>query len=118
MIAWAAHAFKLARRRPDGSSLGEHLRAVERQTRRTPPELIGPDFPREFATVWAWFAELNETRGANGFGPSPLAYAEIDAWRRLTGRRPSPADIAILRALDRAWLDAQHAKSDPPTGES
>lgn len=33
-------------------------------------------------------------------GPAPIAYQEIEAWARLTGKRPRPWEVGILKALD------------------
>mgnify|MGYP001627226070 CR=1 FL=1 len=66
-----------------------------------------PPLPEEAEHIWAWFQELNLARTGSGFGPNPLSHAEIDAWARLTGRAPSPAEVQALRALDVCWLAAQ-----------
>ena len=48
---------------------------------------------------------------------NPLTFSEIEAWARLTGTRPSPHEIRLIKALDSAWLSVQAEKldeSEPP----
>lgn len=47
---------------------------------------------------------LDATRGSNGFGPNPITYSEIAAWRSLTGARPTEREVEALRAIDGAFL--------------
>lgn len=68
-------------------------------------ELAGPArLPAGTEYLWAWFRELNAARGSSGFGPNPLAYTEIAAWARLTGRAPAVWEVRWLIALDHVWL--------------
>jgi hypothetical protein len=52
------------------------------------------------------FVALDAGRGSNGFGPNPLAHAEIDAYRRLHDIDLTPFELGCLRALDRERLKA------------
>lgn len=61
-------------------------------------------FPQALAYLWQWFVEICEVRGSNGFGPNCITYPDIAAWAQLTGSRPTPWDVGVLRALDRAWM--------------
>ena len=45
-------------------------------------------------------------RTGNGWGPSELAYSEIEAWSRLNGLRLSPWEVETLRTIDDAFLGA------------
>lgn len=94
----------------DGTTQRQHLQSAARQgDRRAQLELAGPaDLPAPAAHVWTWYCELAAARPA-GFGLSPIGYAEIAAWRDLTGARPGPHEVEWLRALDQAFLKA-HAK--------
>lgn len=56
--------------------------------------------PAEVAYLWEWFMELERVRCYNEVGPQPLTYSELDAWARMTGRAPSPAEVDALLALD------------------
>ena len=78
----------------------EHLEQAARMG-GAPDELIGPRCPDLLAELWAWFIELDRARRHGGFGPEPLAYADIEAWARLTGRSPSPSEVAMIVDIDR-----------------
>ena len=47
-----------------------------------------------------------------GFGAEPIGFADIDAWSRLTGARPRPAEIRVLMAIDREWLAADSKRRE------
>lgn len=54
--------------------------------------------------IWDWFwDELCHRRAS---GPEPLSYTEIGEWQRLTGRQVLPEEVAILIAMDDAYLKA------------
>lgn len=61
------------------------------QGHRPPPSL-----PVEAASAWHAFSALSNARGAM----QPIAWADIDAYSRLTGDALSPWDIEQVRALD------------------
>ncbi|WP_146203698.1 hypothetical protein [Azospirillum sp. TSO5] len=66
--------------------------------------LSGPvALPWDLRHLWEWFSELSDARGG-GMGPSPITYQDILAWSRLTGRRPSPWEVSVIRELDSLWL--------------
>jgi hypothetical protein len=44
-------------------------------------------------------------------GIGALSYVEIDAWARLGGIVPTPLEVDILRAMDRAQLAATRETS-------
>lgn len=110
-MEFAQHQFGLAKKQADGLSLREHLEAVQRQTGRTPPELVGPELLPACQDWWTWWHELAEGR-QQGLALSTFAWAEIDAWARLTRRDIGPFDIDALRAIDRAFTEAN--TSDKP----
>jgi hypothetical protein len=72
----------------------------------------GPEVPIAGRRVWSIFLELNATR-ASGMGPSPISYGEIEAWSRLRREPVRPFEVTMLRALDRAYLEAARADKDP-----
>lgn len=59
------------------------------------------------AYLWDWFMELHAARGSNGFGPSPIGFADLAAWAQLTKRAPTAFEVMALRALDHAYLEVQ-----------
>lgn len=67
-----------------------------------------PNVPAAGEHIWDWFWSLHGGRRA-GFGPEPLAYSEIAAWCALTGARPMPDEVRIIKAMDAAYLD-EHGK--------
>lgn len=52
------------------------------------------------------FGEMVLGRPSGGFGISPLAWSEIEAWSRVTGAQPSPIETRYLLAMDRAYCSA------------
>lgn len=94
----------------DGHTLREHLEAAKKQG-ADPAELRDLVAPEGVEHVWQWFLALHRGR-ASGFGPSGLSHAEIEAWSRLYGLRPSPFELDCLVALDGAFL--RHAASREP----
>lgn len=64
--------------------------------------MIGPPFPEGAEYLWRWFAELDNDRGDTGDGPAPITYQDIEAWARLTGRKPRPWEVGVIKALDTA----------------
>jgi hypothetical protein len=90
----------------------EHLEAAARNPFAAIPSEYSeaPECPPELAHVWRWFWELDDTRPRGMAGPSPITYAEIDAWARLTGVSLRPFEIWALRAVDNACLLAAEKK--------
>jgi hypothetical protein len=126
LIAYAEHQFRLARRAPDGATDGDHQASAFRQLRALPGarpadvglaaalDAEGPEAPSDGAHVWLWFLDLHQGRGSNGFGGSPLSWADIKAWRDLTGTLLRPGEIQAIMALDRAWLAIQAPPEKTP----
>lgn len=61
-----------------------------------------PDFARYW---WQAFADLHAARQWHAHGPQPITIAEIEAWARLHRVTLSPRHVAMLRAMDAAWLE-------------
>lgn len=64
-----------------------------------------PELPRHFAHVWNVFIELHAARGSSGFGPSPISFTEIAAYRSVTGIDLSPWEVKVIRALDNLYIE-------------
>jgi hypothetical protein len=80
--------------------------------------LEGPVFPSVLGYLWNWFHELSDARSSGGMGPCCITYQDIAAWSRLSGHKPSPWDVAVLRDLDRLWMSIipnPEATGNPPT---
>ncbi|MCP3065845.1 hypothetical protein LXT21_44465 [Myxococcus sp. K38C18041901] len=87
-------------------SLRAHLEQVAKATGKAPPALVGEyALPEALAHVWGWFCELSGARGAGGFSIAPISFQDIEAWARLTGHQPTPAEVVLLRQLDDVFRD-------------
>jgi hypothetical protein len=113
-VEFAQHQFQLAKKQADGRSLRDHLESVQRQTGRTPPELVGPTLLPMCSHWWAWWHELAEGR-QQGLALSTFAWSEIGHWAQLTKRDIDPVDVAALRAIDRAFIEI-NTQSKPAEG--
>lgn len=66
---------------------------VWRSTGKQPPQLANqPPLPELVTYLWHWFLELR--------GSSPITFAEIDAWSRVTGKPVTGEEAKVLRTLD------------------
>lgn len=81
-----------------------------------PAGLRPPPIPAALSHIWGWFAEISAARSGNGGGPNPIAYSEIEAWARLTGRVPEPRDIHAIKLLDaelmRVWAEQDRKRAE------
>lgn len=99
--------FALDVRREDGSTLREHLEAVEKQTGKTPERLAVEPIPQEYLWHWNQWVSLASGRTQTGMGPAPLSWLDMEAWSRLMCVKLSPLDVTIIRTIDTAWFVAQ-----------
>lgn len=65
--------------------------------------------PEAGRLLWSIFADLSATRTYHMAGPNPISFAEIEAYCRLLRWPLEPHHVAIIRALDMAWLE--HAQA-------
>jgi hypothetical protein len=66
-----------------------------------PQELAdAPPIPAEMSALWGWFLELSAARPGAFSGVSPITFEAIEAWARLTGARPRPEEVRLIRKLD------------------
>lgn len=68
-----------------------------------------PMIPEAGLIFWQAFAALCDARQEGPHGPQPIALAEIEAWARLYRLPLRPHHVALIRALDRVWMD--HARA-------
>lgn len=108
LLDYAEHEFSISKPDKSGISKREHLEQVERQTGKTPEELIGPQFPMSVSYIWSAFLALNSARTVGFSGPNPLTYTEIQAWLTLTNQHLSSRDIEAIKKLDIVYLGIQH----------
>ncbi|MEG2140689.1 MAG: hypothetical protein RRY20_07885 [Bilophila sp.] len=108
--AWVAHTMPGT----DGTTRRDHIEQLCKQKGKTPEELgfateeteDDLDVPDDGAYLWNWFQELSSGRGNNGFGPSPLGWADMAAWAQLTAIPLTPYETLTLRSMDTAYLTA------------
>jgi hypothetical protein len=103
-VAYAQHEFWLASTDAKGISNRAHFEAVEKQGIHV-PELEGPPIPEGMESTWAVFTDLHAARQA-GMGPLPIAWRDVDAYIRVTGRVLYHWQIEAIRRLDRAWMES------------
>jgi hypothetical protein len=85
--------------------VAEHQAAAARNPLYRGSASAVPECPDIFADLWIGFIELDRGRRRGGFGPEPLAYADIEAWAALTQRKLSPQDIALIVDIDRLGFE-------------
>jgi hypothetical protein len=61
--------------------------------------------------LWRWFMDLTSSRTYHMSGPNPISYTEIAAYARATCWPIEPRHIAILRAMDRVYLELAHQRA-------
>lgn len=76
--------------------------------------------PEAGRDAWDWFLDLHATRTSGFAAPNAISYAEIDAYARLHRLPLQPHHVALIRAMDEAWMhearkQAQKHKG-PPDG--
>lgn len=51
-----------------------------------------------------WLYELHGRSGMTDHGPAPLSWPALDAWARMTGRKPDTSETDALFSLDAVLL--------------
>lgn len=91
-----------------GATNRQHLEVKARHSAEARKRLVDPEIPPGCAHVWTWFMELNQTRrgtaGPAGYIEHSISFTELANWAWLTGRNPTPGEVALLRGIDRLWL--------------
>lgn len=72
-----------------------------------------PKMPPAMAYIWAWWRELDQTRGAGGMSVAPLTRHDIHAWEHDEGQSLEPWERRLIIRLDAAW----RASLQEPTNE-
>lgn len=102
-FAAAVHLFELAKPGADGVSAHAKALHILDTTGRAPEILSGPELPEEATRAWAWWEDLHLGR-AQGYGLSPISWADLHAYFRLHRITASPWEIRLVRMIDRAYL--------------
>jgi hypothetical protein len=98
LIDYAEAQFELDEQQEDGSTLRQHLQRLAANTGRADERLF-IECPAGCKAIWSVFAHLGRTR-PRGMGASGIAFAEIEAWQRLTGVQLSPWELDALTEID------------------
>lgn len=71
-----------------------------------------PDMPAYCEGMWALFLEMHFRRAVAEYGPVRFAWADIQAYMGVTGRRLDPWQLDTLFALEDAYfaVEAEHKK--------
>lgn len=71
-----------------------------------------PVVPEADVLFWNLFMEISASRTYHAAGPNPVSFAEIEAYARLHRWPLRPHHVAIIRALDDAWLEHAYRKQE------
>lgn len=100
-MAFAKHQASLYQKEPDGSTLLDHLKSIEKQTKKTPPLLIGPGLPESAAYLWDWFCEFQFGRLETSL------WDDLAKWCELREIRLQSWEITAFVRLDMVAKEAQ-----------
>lgn len=73
-----------------------------------------PPFPDALRYLWTAFVRIRRRNAGNGFGATPITWADLDAYSRLSGLRLLPWEIEIIELLDDALLASFRDPEDEP----
>ncbi|MHA6690600.1 phage tail assembly chaperone [Devosia sp. A449] len=107
---FAEREFALSAIDKDGHSLRVHLQG-QLSRARTPErrseiegELALPPFPDALRYLWTAFIRIRRRNAGNGFGATPITWADLDAYSRLSGLHLRPWEIETIERLDDALM--------------
>ena len=83
----------------------EHYEQVEKATGIRPHELDITPLPQTMGEFWSVFLRLHRARPAD----APIAFSEVLAYSKLTGRVFTPLEVDAIAELDGLW-HAERAK--------
>lgn len=76
-----------------------------------------PDVPEAGILLWNLFMEISAGRTWHMGGPNPIGHSEIEAYARLHRWPLQPHHVAIIRALDDAWLEDAYSRMGDAKGK-
>lgn len=85
-------------------AIRDHFKQAEKSSGKMVPELHPDPLPRNIEYLWGWFLDLHSSRGSNGAGPNPIGFPDIRFWAELSGERPSPWEVLMIRRLDQIYI--------------
>ncbi len=108
MLIFAKKEFELDKKVKDSkATLREHLLVVQEQTGITPEELDNPEPSPAVSYLLGYFYELSKSRQA-GMALNPIAYTEIEAWKKLFSVSLSQWEIRVIKDIDLIFLSVQN----------
>lgn len=100
---------QLDKAQADGQPLRAHLVAAAQHSGQPDPRL-SRQVPRAGAELWRLYGTLNACRPPSMGGVVCVPPSEILAWQQLHGVALTPWEVETLMAMDRAAVQAYHAK--------
>lgn len=88
--------------RRDGETLAEFYERFGKSD-EVPDE---PEVPECAAHVLGWFFDLSNRRASAFSGAGPITFADIGAWRDLTGTIVEPFEVRMILDMDSAFRSA------------
>lgn len=88
----------------------EKLLCAELKRQLSAPTSRGMQIPAGGELLWKWFMVLHKTRQAGMAGPQPISFTEMQSYARLTNQHIEPRHVAILIAMDQAYLETVYKK--------
>jgi hypothetical protein len=76
---------------------------------------IRPTVPEAGVIIWRVFLDLCARRSYHMSGPNPIGPADIEAYARLHRLPLQPHHVALICAMDDAWL--KHVRDDDGKGD-
>lgn len=75
-----------------------------------------PSAPEAGVLLWNLFMEISASRTYHSAGPHPISHAEIEAFARIHRWPFQPHHVAIIRAMDDAWLEHAYRQTRTQDG--
>lgn len=99
------------------SAIQRFEEAMAKSLRKALASNQGVTVPPGGDLLWQWFMHLNATRTWHQNGPNPISMIEIEAYSRAMRWNLEPHHVAVIRAMDTAFIDYFFAKRSKATGE-
>lgn len=96
---------------PDGATLYEHLKRLQKMSGLTDPLLQNDPLPICAGWVYDQFWRLSRRRGMTAHGALlPISYVEIETLERLNRIEFTQFDLHALEEMDAAYMSAKQSK--------
>lgn len=104
--------FELGKADKNGISLLTHLMEVKKQSGQTPTKLkqFNETEAPLLGSFYSFWLALHERRQYSEYGPMPLTFPEIKAWKELMEEDVSSYGVEVICSIDRLYLKHQMKK--------